>query len=107
MDSTKVQWAGKKRNTPSYIFECLHFRLTKSNLGKLSSIGHEKGVERILRQVCELQYITKEELSINKRQFEGISQQKISHRIVCWTYKCLGHFSKDCNLSVLGLGILY
>ena len=65
---------------------------------EIESIVHEKGVERILKQVCELQFITKEDLLIDKHQFEGICQQKISHRIMCWTCKCLGHFSKDCKV---------
>ena len=100
MNSTKV-WKGDRENyTPNYNFNYRPFGLSKSQLKKVNSLGYEEAVNRILKQVRELELITQEDLIIRECPFDKNNPR---NNIVCWTCKRLGHYSRDCVVSKLKL----
>lgn len=51
--------------------------------------------------------IRKEYLIIKKSQFDRNNWQNKCQGIMCWSCKCLGHYSKDCEMSKLKLKAWY
>lgn len=99
MDPTKVWKGDRKRDSPSYNFKYQPFGLSKSNLEKLSLIGYEKVVDRILKQGWEHQLTRKEDFIIFESQFERNCQQQNPLEIVCQSCSHLGHYSKYCEVN--------
>ena len=80
MDSSKIWKADRKKNAPCSTFKYRPFGVSKSNLEKLGSIGYEEVIDIILRQVCELQPITRVHLLVSESQFENVLSKDGSSR---------------------------
>jgi len=65
------------------------FEISHTRLGDLNLVGFEGAVEGIVKRVLEKELKT----LVNKI----IRQKKPHPRVVCWTCKCQGHYSRDCK----------
>ena len=91
MDQPKIWKARRDREFANPASKYTPFEIAYTHLGHLKLVGFKVSVEKIVREMLE------RELKPLVERF--IKKIETYPRIVCWTCKNRGHYSRDCKFN--------